>query len=341
MPVHSRPRPRFRSAVVLGLALVLGTSGCVFDLGSFTRTEPLEEKLVRGEDGPKLAMIELEGLLSESVDRTPFGLSRPSVVARVRESLDIARDDDDVSGLLLRIRSPGGTVSASEVLYHELLRFKAETGRPVVAYLQGLATSGGYYAAMAADEIIAHPTAVTGSIGVVMAGVNLSGLMERFGVEDQTFTSGAYKDSGSPLRPMRPDERAQLQSVIDDLHARFREVVGAGRPDVAAAELDALADGRILTARQALAAGLIDRVGHLDDAVAALEARASLESSRLIIYHRPGEYRENVYSRAGAPPVQVVDVDVLSFAQKRLEPGFYYLWPGALGAAVPTPSLFR
>jgi protease-4 len=123
-----------------------------------------------------------------------------------------------VVALLLRVNSPGGTVSASETLYHELERWKERSGKPVVAYLQGLATSGGYYVAMSADEVVAHPTAITGSIGVVMLGINVSGLMERFGVEDQTFTSGDFKDAGSALRPMRPEERAYFDEVIGDLH---------------------------------------------------------------------------------------------------------------------------
>jgi len=317
-----------RCAGAAVLALLLG--GCFFDLGSFGRTGPLEEKLVMGSSGPKIAMLDFEGVITESVERSPFGSAKPSLVSTTREALDHASADSSVAGLLLRIRSPGGTVSASETLYYQIERWKEETGKPVVAYFQGLAASGGYYIAMSADEVVSHPTAITGSIGVVMSGVNVSGLMERFGIADQTFTSGAFKDAGSPLRPMRPGERAYFDAVIDDLYARFKEVVVAGRPELTPEAIAPLADGRIFTARQALDHGLVDSIGHIDAAVEALEKRIGADSSRVVVYHRPGEFRDNVYTRSGAPPVQVVDIDVLSIERRQLEPGFYYLWPPAL-----------
>jgi signal peptide peptidase SppA len=191
--------------------------------------KPLEETVVLGEDGPKIVQLEIEGVITEASRQPRFPLeARESLIARLKEALDRAEKDDDVAALLLRIQSPGGTVSASETLYHEILEWKEETGRPVVAHLEGLATSGAYYVAMAADEVISHPTTVTGSIGVLFAGLNFSGLMEKLGVSNQNLTGGEYKDAGSPFRPMRSEERAQLQSVIDDFHARFREVVDGG-----------------------------------------------------------------------------------------------------------------
>ncbi|UCE84691.1 MAG: signal peptide peptidase SppA [Deltaproteobacteria bacterium] len=319
-----------RFAGVAALAAVL--TGCVLDLGSLTQTRPLEETVVMGEGGPKIAMIEVEGVITESPRSSALGVERPSLVARSREALDMARDDDDVAALLLRVNSPGGTVSASETLYHEIQRWKQRSGKPVVAYLQGLATSGGYYVAMAADEVVAHPTAITGSIGVIMVGINVSGLMERFGVADQTFTSGEFKDAGSPLRPMRAEERDYFEQVVVDLHGRFREVVRLGRPALPPEDLDPISDGRIFTARQAADLGLVDRVGHLEHAVRALEARAGLSHSRVVVYHRPSEYRENVYSEAGPGPVQVVDIDLLPPFSHRLAPGFYYIWSPAAGA---------
>lgn len=321
-----------RTPIAILAAVVL--TACVLDIGSLTRTDPLEEEVVLGDSGPKIAMLEIRGLITESQRGSPLGLRHPSLVARAREALDLAGEDDDVSALLLRVQSPGGSVSASETLYYEVQRWKEETGRPVVAYLQGLATSGGYYVSMAADEVVAHPTAVTGSIGVVMTGINVSGLMERFGVEDQTITSGAYKDAGSPLRPMLPEERAHFESVVGDLYARFFEVVESGRPSLSAEQLRPLADGRIFSASQALDTGLVDAVGHLEDAVKAAERLAQLTRSRVVVYHRPGEYRDNIYSLPYPAPVQIVDIDLLTLGD-RLEPGFYYLWPPALDRSAP------
>jgi protease-4 len=248
----------------------------------------------------------------------------------VREALDLAAEDDDVRALLLRIESPGGTVSASESLHHEIEQWRKDTGRPVVAFLQGIAASGGYYVALTADTIIAQPSTVTGSIGVVMINLNVAGLLDKLGVRDQTFTSGPFKDAGSMLREMRPDERAQLQGVVDDLHARFLEVVAQGRPELAPERISALADGRVFTARQAQEAGLIDRIGYLEDAVESLEQRLGIEESRLVVYHRRGEYRANAYTSTPLP-MPAVDVDLIDLGGPPFAAGFYYLWPPAAG----------
>jgi protease-4 len=308
--------------------LSLGATGCFIDLDlpSFGR-EPLVERVVQGERGPKLALIEIDGLISEVESRGTLGLSSPSLLARTREALDRAGEDDDVAALLVRVQSPGGTVSASETLYHELSRWKEENQRPVIAYLQGLATSGGYYVAMTADRVISHPTTVTGSIGVVMTGLNFAGLMEKIGVSDQTLTSGDFKDSGSPFRPMREAEREQLQGVIQSLYQRFRDVVKAGRPGLDAARLDAIADGRVFTAQQALVLGMIDGIGHFEDAVEETERLAGIPESRVIVYREAGEYRPNIYSSPRGPALPLVDVNLFPSIGGQLEPGFYYLWP--------------
>ncbi len=318
-------RPALGPVLALLLPL-LGAGGCSVNLGAFGPLEPLDETVVLGDSGPKLALLELEGVLAEDGRSGPFGFDRPGLLSQTREMLDRAAEDDDVAALLLRINSPGGTVSASEALHHEIARWRDKTGRPVVAFLQGTAASGGYYVAMTADTLIAQPGTVTGSIGVVMVNLNVAGLLDKVGVLDQTFKSGPFKDTGSPFRAMRPEERALLQAVVDDLQARFREVVLAGRPEFTLEKLDALADGRIFTARQAEEVGLIDRIGYLEDAIEALEDRLGVEESRLVVYHRPSEYRNNAFSRPSTP-APLVDVDVLNLGASPLPPGFYYLWP--------------
>jgi protease-4 len=232
-----------------------------------------------------------------------------------------------VKALLLRINSPGGTVTGSDLLYREILRFKQERRVPVVAQMMGLATSGGYYVAMAADEIHAQPTSVTGSIGVVFTGVNLTGLMEKIGVEDQTLTSGDFKDAGSMLRPMRPEERDQLQSVLDDLYARFLAVVQEGRSELDAEQVALLADGRIYSASQALERGLIDEIGSIDDALRRTRELAGVKRARAVTYHRPREYTNNFYTRA--PRQRGPALDLWPDALELRGPAFLYLWaPG-------------
>jgi len=311
------------------VAACLALSGCIKVQLFGGPPEPLIETTIFGDSGPKLVMIDIDGVIGESRDtRSVFGAPEESMVARVREQLDRARKDSEVRGLLVRIDSPGGTVTASDILYQELVRFKQEKQLPVVAHLMGVAASGGYYVAMAADELIAQPTGVTGSIGVIFVGVNLSGLMEKFGVSDQTLVAGAQKDAGSWLRPMKPAERAHLQSVLDSMHERFKQVVAKGRPALDRARIDELADGRIYSATQAKQNGLVDQLGDLEESVAATRKRAGLESARVVIYHRPREFRENLYTQAPEPP-QVMRLELsppLPFAR----PGFLYLWAPAL-----------
>ena len=290
--------------------------------------DPLIETVIYGESGPKIVLIDIDGVISESRDDHGFlEPSEESMLARVREQLDHARDDSDVRAVLLRINSPGGSVTASDILYQELMRFKRDRGVPVVAHFMGVAASGGYYVAMAADELIAEPTGVTGSIGVIFVGVNLSGLMEKLGVQDQTLTAGAQKDAGSWLHPMKPVEREHLQSVLDDMHERFKQVVVAGRPGLDRQRVDALADGRIYSASQAKANGLVDGLGDLEETVAAAQRRAGLASARVVTYHRPREYRQNLYTQAPAVP-RVMRLE-LGPSLPLARPGFLYLWaPG-------------
>ena len=283
--------------------LALANAGCINVQLFGGPPQPLVETVIYGESGPKILLIDIDGVISETRDeRSLLEPSEESMVARVREQLDRAREDSSVRAVLLRINSPGGTVTASDILYQELLRFKRERGLPVVAHFMGVAASGGYYVAMAADELIAQPTGITGSIGVIFVGVNLSGLMKKYGVEDQTLTAGAQKDAGSWLRPMKPAERAHLQSVLDDMHERFKQVVAAGRHGLDRAQIDALADGRIYSASQAKANGLVDSLGDLEQTVEATQRRAGLASARVVTYHRPREYRQNLYTQAPAAP---------------------------------------
>lgn len=313
------------AASVVGLVLGTAGTGCV-TLSVFDGTpSPLVETVVYGERGPKIVLLEIDGVITESSEGGGLLTARrESTVARVREQLDRARKERSLAAVLLRIDTPGGGATASELVYQEVLRFKEEKDVPVVAQLMGTATSGGYYVAMAADEVVAHPTTVTGSIGVIFLGLNFSGLMEKLGIEDQTLTAGRYKDAGSPLRPMKPAERAQLQGIIDDLHVRFQDVVVKGRPALDAAQVETLADGRLYSAPQALANGLVDRIATLEETVDALEQETGNEETRVVSYHRRREWRRNLYTQSGGAPVIRLDLGPLLGAFQT--PGFHYLW---------------
>jgi protease-4 len=324
---NARNAPR-SCAWLLALLAAL-SAGCIHIELFGGAPSPLEERVILGETGPKILMLPIDGVIS--MEATPgsglLGREQENSVSRVREALDKAREDDEIRALLLRIDSPGGTATASDVIHSEILRFKQERGVPVVAHLLGTAASGGYYVAMAADRVVAHPTTVTGSIGVIFVGVNLAGLMQKLGVEDQTLVSGPYKDAGSMLRRMRPAERAQLQSILDELHAHFRDVVVAGRPGLDAAGVARLADGRVFAAHQALEAGLVDEIGDLPRAVAVASERAGIETARVVTYHRPSEHANNLFTRTPIP--ERIEIAWPAPFEWLTHPGFYYLWtPG-------------
>lgn len=318
--------PLIRGLGVVILALTF--SGCITIDTPWGKPGKLRETVVEGEGRSKIALIEIEGVLREVARPTRLGLGeRESPVARVRAQLDKAAEDDAVKAVVLRIHSPGGTATASDIIYGEIQRFKAKKPVPVVAQLMGIATSGAYYAAMAADSVYAQPTTVTGSIGVIFTGINVSGFMEKLGLADQTITTGPYKDVGSPLRRMTPEERALVQSVINDLYQRFVVVVETGRPQLTPGRVAELADGRIYSAPQALANGLIDGISNLPSTLAEVRRRAGLEEARVVTYHRRREWRENLYTLppgAGAPALGPASLlDLLP------APTFAYLWwPG-------------
>lgn len=288
----------FVCSTVLSLFLF---SACAFvNVPLVPGTAPLKEKKVQGKGRDKILLVDIAGILSTEKQGLFGSRNRaPDHVARLKEELKRAERDRRVKALVLRINTPGGTVTASDIMYRELMDFKARKNVPVVACLMDIAASGGYYIAMASDTIFAHPTTVTGSIGVIAVKFNAKGLLDKIGIENETITSADLKDSMSPFRGMSEQERTLMQNILDEMHGRFTGVVQAGRPRLSVEDVAAVSDGRIFTAGQALDAGLIDRIGYLDNAIEAAEQMAGLESgSRVVMYHRPYNYKNNIYSQS-------------------------------------------
>ncbi len=311
-------------AMVLGVAAL---GGCVSL--PIPRTMPLEEQTLEGEGRPKLLLLDVGGIISER--EKSGGLlshSAPSLVSSIRESLQKAEKDDDLAGVIVRINSPGGTVTASDIIHHDLTAFKGRKKVPLVACITGVGTSGGYYVAAAADEIVAHPTAVTGSIGVMLMRFNVEGLMGKIGISERTIKSGEKKDILSPFRSATPEEEKLVQTIIDRLHGRFVDVVQA-RPNnhLSRAELESLADGRIFTADQALQVKLIDRTGYLDDVIDAMKKKLGLEKARVVTYYRPGSYKGSIYAEA-SPEVERFGtlLELIGGGDRFGESQFMYLW---------------
>ncbi len=311
---------------VLAVAIfALAQQGCV-TVNLLEPPGPVQEVQLSGSGASKVLLLDLSGVIS-SQEKEGF-LPQPNLLATFKEELTKASKDEKIKAVVLRINSPGGTVNASDILYHELKLFKANKQVPVIASMMDVAASGGYYLAMATDAIFVHPSTVTGSIGVIMLTVNAKGLLEKVGVEANAITSGPRKDMGSPFRTMSPEEKAIFQGVIDSFYQRFLSVVQEGRPHLSADQIKTLADGRIYSGEQAKAAGLVDDIGYLDEAIDLAKKNAGLTEARIVTYRRHGEYQNNIYSRvfgSGSGLGSLASMDLLSIVRGG-SPQFMYLW---------------
>jgi protease-4 len=319
-----------RTALLL-ILLFLALPACtLMNVSLMPQTKPLEEKLLEGRGKPKILLVDLDGMISFKEETGCLDIrTKPSKVAFFREALRKAENDPDIAGVIVRINSPGGTVAASDAIYHEIMNFKQKQKIPVYAYITELGASGAYYVASAADRIIASPAAITGSIGVVAMKISIEGLLSKIGVSDETYKSGPKKDFWSPFRPSTPEERKMLQEIIDRLYTRFVEVVYANRKRVLTEkEVRTLADGRVLVAGEALHSGLIDQVAYLDETITAMKKALNIEQARVITYARAGAFKSNIYSGMPPPGQQTINLISISGDSLSLSPGvqFMYLW---------------
>jgi protease-4 len=316
------------SCLAVASIFALALSGCSLLTVDFQpKIRPLEEETVEGKGNDKILMLDLSGVLTEELPS--FSLTTPpprvSLLARVREELAKAEKDEHVRALIVRINSPGGTITASDVLYHEILTFKQRKKVPVIAAIMDVGASGGYYAALAADTIVVNPTTITGSIGVVMVTINAQGLMEKIGVAPLAIKSGPMKDAGSPFRSLTGPELAVFQGIIDDMYGRFVGLIVQSRR-LPEDRVRALADGRVYTADQALKLGLVDRIAYLEDVVTMAREAAKVDQAKVVMYHRPKEYRANIYSTSFAPTTAESTLAQFAAALGAAGPRFLYLW---------------
>ncbi|MFN9368861.1 MAG: signal peptide peptidase SppA [Planctomycetia bacterium] len=256
----------------------------------------------------------------------------------VRGQIDQVADDDAVKAIVLRVDSPGGTVSGSDEIHHRLATLAARRKLPVVVSMGGIAASGGYYVAMAnggrEDVIFAEPATLTGSIGVIIPHFDLSQAIKRFDIRDDSITSGPLKEMLSPTKERPPElaerERKVLQSLVDDMFTRFKEIVRAGRPKLDAAAVDKVATGQIFTARQAQEAGLVDRIGFLEDAVDRAVELAGLtaETARVVKYAKPRGLLDEIVGGGAAASGRL---SLEAFAELTTPRGWYLCsWAPAL-----------
>lgn len=314
IPVHRPPArpPRGGLGVVfaivamccVGLCMLLGLLASVAGSAGSAAGGQLslsEQTVIEGKAGvaDKVALIEIEGAIARVQAGGLFG-GGVDMVERIRKELEAAAEDTNVKALLIAIDSPGGTVTASDQIWHLVTEWKKKTTRPVVIHMGALCASGGYYIAVAGDELLCEPTTITGSIGVILSGMNFHDLLEKYGVKDITITSGPNKDLLNSTGPVRPDHLKIIQSMIDDAYARFTDLVAQGRK-LPIEEVRQIADGRIYTANQALEKKLVDAIGYREDAFAAAQKRAGSSGAALVRYARQPTLADVLSGAAKAP----------------------------------------
>jgi len=293
--------------------------------------DPLKEFTLEGVGKDKILLIPIHGLISDMPKKGVIRTS-PSLVEQVVLQMNKAAKDKQIKAVLLKINSPGGTITASDLLYHEIVLFKEKTGAKIIVSMMDVAASGAYYMSLPADSIIAHPTTVTGSIGVIFLQPKVTGLMDKIGLGVEVKKYGQNKDMGSPFRDSSEEEQKLLQKAVNDFGERFIRLVQKHRnPDQRA--LAEIATARMFLAEDALKLRLVDKIGYLSDAVKESIKLAKIpDDARVVVYRRTEFPEDNYYNVAG---VQSEDLTISAINIDLPEPfglktGFYYLWPGFL-----------
>ena len=275
--------------------------------------------------GPRVGIVDVDGIL---VNKNQVGLMSlgGNPVADFRAKLDHARSNPELRALVIRINSPGGGVTATDIMWQDLERFKADTGIPVVACLMDVGAGGAYYLATAADIILAHPTTVTGGFGVILNLYNMEDMLAQMNIVGVPVKAGSHVDIGSPLRRLPEDSRQILQEIADDFQHRFRSRIELSRGLALSGEEPYL-DGRILTAARAQQLGLIDGVSYLDDAIRVAADQAQCPAARPVLLHRCKDRAETAYAITPNRPIQgdILPIDVPGLHRSRL-PTFLYMW---------------
>jgi protease-4 len=325
-------------AVMFLLPMAVGMMAGLSGGGLSPRQDLIESVIAHAEVGDdKIVVIPMEGVIMGATDQW----TGHSLVSRTKEQLKRAEEDDDVCAVILKVDSPGGEVLASDEIYKLIEEFQKNSGKPVIASMGSLAASGGYYVSAPCRWIVANELTITGSIGVIMAGYNWRGLLNKIGVQPQVFKSGQFKDMLSPDKEpseISAEEKAMVQALIDETYQRFSTVVAEGRAAAAAAnngEGKALvtnwkefADGRVFSGKRAFELGYVDELGNFDTAVERALTLADVEDATLVQYvEPPGFAFLRLFGKTEAPRIELD----LGVELPPVKPGrLYFLSPTVL-----------
>lgn len=312
----------------LGLVFVFTLSGCAtIKLGESYDAPIQEQVLEKGKTDDKVLIITIDGVISDSPKRGLLSRA-PSLLDSVMMQLKKAEEDKQIKTVLLKVNSPGGGVTVSDILYHELLAFKQRTKKKLYVQMMDVAASGGVYIAMAADKIQAHPSTITGSVGVISMSADLSGTMQKIGAAVNVYKTGENKDMGSPFKAASQSDKQIFQAMVDSMAQRFYEIVKKQRK-LSDEQMSELKTARIFTGSQAIQAGLVDSLGYLSDATDKACELAEAKNCKVVSYRfkqnpNATQYSPSMQLPNGMQPLQLIDVPLLE--QMQLKAGIYYLY---------------
>lgn len=283
----------------------------------------LREVLLAGKGESKVAVLDLNGVIMEGVGNFRERATAASLLPMIRQ----AESDKMVRGVLLLANSPGGSVTASDKIYHALTRLAKK--KPIVALMGDTCASGCVYATAAAHQIVAHPTTVTGSIGVIVSTLNFSAMLEKIGVKGVSITSKKNKALLSPYDPIQEEHKQIIKTIVDKMYHRFVDIVVAGRKLKREAVLQ-VADGRVFVAEDALKYKLIDRIGYRKDAQDLLLKLTKLPNARFVAYRKEATLFDIFAGMAEMPElVRRASSPSLSDLLSAQTPRAWYIWPAA------------
>lgn len=306
----------FLTNVGLTAALFSGGSSSSASTSGYAEDEypTFDEIWSYGSGDTKVVRISLSGVIMRGRQERLFG-SEPDMVEQILSEIRAATWDDEIKAIILEVDSPGGAVTPSDEIYAALNRFKAADGdRMILVFVRDLCASGGYYASMAGDYIMAEPTAIVGSVGVIMQTLNMKGLGEKIGLSSVTIASGENKDMLNPFEDVNPEHLQLMQGLIDSMQDRFASIVETSRN----LEDRDLLDGRVFNVGQAMGYNLIDGVGYWDDAVSKLAELMGEDDLKIVRYYKEAGFWDSVFA-SKTPKVP-------DFSMTAEPPRFMYLW---------------
>jgi protease-4 len=332
-PYYPPPRGSFTRAIFMTLATTifgLSIAANIYFLifaGILGGSESAEQTvLVSGDPKQKVAVVDINGIIDENT------------FIVLDKMLKQVESDENVKAVVVQVDTLGGEVGASDEIYHRLVKYKEDRHVPIVVAMGSFATSGGYYVSCAADQIVAQRTTWTGNIGVLFPRYDLSQLLAKWGVSDETIAPDAtpYKLAGDPTKPMTPDERQYWLGLVDDAFATFKDVIKTGRGDRLKDSLDTIANGKAYTASEAKKLGLIDQIGYQSDAYDLAGSLAKLSNKQVVRYEPAPSLIDAITGRSQSQSSMMQSMSINGvnvkldrhWLEELRSPKVMYLWRG-------------